>query len=178
MRETGAEWETDDMASELMTAGLPLGGALTLVGLLISFFVWRSKGAAAGLRGVSWSLVPLAAGLLGLLSAVSQFVSSIFTILVNLVFNPIVWAGVALTGLAVVLYIVSGMMRSRGVGVKTKGGASAGSGGAGAPAGSERPAADGAAPAGKVGGAPAKGGDDDLSDFSDIEALLKKRGIE
>ena len=64
MRETGAGWETDDMASELMTAGLPLGGALTLVGLIISFFVWRSKGAAAGLRGVSWSLVPLAAGLL------------------------------------------------------------------------------------------------------------------
>ena len=177
MRETGAEWETDDMASELMTAGLPLGGALTLVGLLISFFVWRSKGAAAGLRGVSWSLVPLAAGLLGLLSAVSQFVSSIFTILVNLVFNPIVWAGVALTGLAVVLYIVSGMMRSRGVGSRPRVVPLPDRVGP-APAGSERPAAGGAAPAGKVGGAPAKGGDDDLSDFSDIEALLKKRGIE
>ena len=166
------------MASELMTAGLPLGAALTLVGLIISFFVWRSKGSAAGLRGVSWSLVPLAAGLLGLLGAVSQFVGSIFTILVNLIFNPIVWAGVVLTGLAVVLYIVSGVMRARGVGVKTKGGASTGPEGATAPAEPGRPAAGGGVPAGKVGGAPSKGGGDDLSDFSDIEALLKKRGIE
>ena len=167
------------MASELMTAGLPLGAALTLVGLIISFFVWRSKGSAAGLRGVSWSLVPLAAGLLGLLGAVSQFVGSIFTILVNLIFNPIVWAGVVLTGLAVVLYIVSGVMRARGVGVKTKGGASStGPEGATAPAEPGRPAAGGGVPAGKVGGAPSQGGGDDLSDFSDIEALLKKRGIE
>lgn len=167
------------MASELMTTGLPLGAALTLVGLIISFFVWRSKGSAAGLRGVSWSLVPLAAGLLGLLGAVSQFVTNLFTILVNLVFNPVVWAGVVLTGVAVVLYIVSGVMRSRGVGVKAKGGASSGEAGSPAePAESGKPAAGGgAAPAGKVGGAPKSGGDD-MSDFSDIEDLLKKRGIE
>ena len=123
-------------------------------------------------------MVPLAAGLLGLLGAVSQFVGSIFTILVNLIFNPIVWAGVVLTGLAVVLYIDSGVMRARGVGVKTKGGASTGPEGATAPAEPGRPAAGGGVPAGKVGGAPSQGGGDDLSDFSDIEALLKKRGIE
>lgn len=165
------------MGSELITTGLTLGAALTLVGLLISFFVWRAKGAASGLRGVSWSLVPLAAGLLGLLGAVSQFVSNVFTILVSMVFNPIVWAGVVLAGLAVVLYVVSGVMRARGVGVKTKAGSSTASGGSTDPAG--RSANGGkAAPAGEVGGASAKGGGDDLSDFSDIEALLKKRGIE
>ncbi|MFC7745191.1 hypothetical protein ACFQXA_36345 [Nocardiopsis composta] len=34
-----------------------LGAAITIVGLLISWLVWRRRGAAAGLRGVAWSLV-------------------------------------------------------------------------------------------------------------------------
>ena len=40
---------------------LPLCGGLTLLGLIASWVVWRRRGAAAGLRGVAWSLLPLAA---------------------------------------------------------------------------------------------------------------------
>ena len=157
--------------------GVILGGGLTLVGLVISFLVWRAKGPAAGLRGVSWSLVPLAAGLLGLMNTVWQFVFSILGILMGLIFNPMVWAGVALAGLAVVLYVVSGVMSARGVGTRPRTkepGAAEGGGNASPAAGAPT------APKGQVGGAAPKGGgaQGDASDFSDIEALLRKHGIE
>ncbi|WP_249351935.1 cellulose synthase [Nocardiopsis akebiae] len=158
--------------------GLVLGGGLTLAGLVISFFVWRAKGAASGLRGVAWSLLPLAAGLIGLMNAVWQFAMNIFGILVGLLFNPAVWAGVALAGLAVVLYVVSGVMRARDVGTrpgKAKEPEAAGGAGSAAEPGAA-PAAPGAK--GKVGPAPKAGGADDLSDLGDIEELLRKRGIE
>lgn len=155
------------------TAGLTLGAALTVVGLLISFIMWRRRGAASGLRGVAWSLLPLAAGLLGLMNAVWQFGASIVGIIVGLALNPMVWAGVALTGVAVVLYIVSGFMRSKGVGVKAPAKsekASKGDDGGGPPAGGQQ----------QVGGGAPKQADatSDLSDFGDIEELLRKRGIE
>ncbi len=158
--------------------GVILGGGLTLVGLVISFLVWRAKGPASGLRGVAWSLVPLAAGLLGLMNAVWQFVLSILGILLGLIFNPMVWAGVALAGLAVVLYVVSGFMRARGVGAQGRAERSKAAEAPGAPA-----AGPAAAPKGQVGGAAPQAGkkkqqQDDLSDFGDIEDLLRKHGID
>jgi hypothetical protein len=163
--------------------GLVLGGGLTLAGLVISFFVWRAKGAASGLRGVAWSLLPLAAGLIGLMNAVWQFAMSIFGILVGLLFNPAVWAGVALAGLAVVLYVVSGVMRARDVGTRpgrAKEPKAAGGADGAAEPGAAKPGAAPAAPGakGKVGPAPKTGAADDLSDLGDIEELLRKRGIE
>jgi hypothetical protein len=162
--------------------GLVLGGGLTLAGLVISLFVWRAKGAASGLRGVAWSLLPLAAGLIGLMNAVWQFAMSIVGILFGLLFNPAVWAGVVLAGLAVVLYVVSGVMRARGVGTrpgrtrepKEPKEPKAAEGAAGPGAATAAPGARGG-----VGPAPKKAGAaDDLSDFGDIEDLLRKRGIE
>ncbi|MFD3688157.1 cellulose synthase [Nocardiopsis sp. NPDC058631] len=154
--------------------GLILGGGLTLVGLVISFVVWRARGAARGLRGVAWSLLPLVAGLIGLMNAIWQFVMSIVGILVGLLFNPAVWAGVALAGVAVVLYVVSGIMAARGVGTQPRGKApkepKAGGGQGAAAAG--KPAA------GQVGAPSKKSAADDLSDLGDIEDLLRKRGID
>ena len=164
----------DDLTA---TAGLSLGAALTIVGLLITFFVWRRKGVASGLRGVAWSLLPRAAGLLGLMNAIWQFVLSLLGIVAGLVFNPLVWAGAAMVGVSVVLYVVSGFMRVRGVGTSPRGA----KGGEGAPkaGGGAKAAGPAAAPAGQVGAkAPKKSGADDLSDFSDIEEMLRKRGID
>ncbi|RKS09441.1 hypothetical protein DFP74_5178 [Nocardiopsis sp. Huas11] len=161
-----------------VTAGLSLGAALTIVGLLISFFVWRRKGVASGLRGVAWSLLPLAAGLLGLMNAIWQFVLSLVGIVAGLVFNPLVWAGAVMVGVSVVLYVVSGFMRVRGLGTTPRG-AAKGAQGAAKPEGGAKAAGPAAAPAGQVGAkAPKKSAADDLSDFSDIEDLLKKRGID
>ncbi|MBR8743990.1 cellulose synthase [Nocardiopsis sp. MG754419] len=162
-----------------MTSGLTLGAALAALGLIITFFVWRRKGAAFGLRGLAWSMLPLVAGLLGLMNVVMQFVLGLFGVLAGLVFNPIVWAGVALVPLMVILYVASGFMKARGVGVKQAG------------AKAERPQGDasGAAPKGKPAAGPAQpaagqvkapeqkksGGGED---FDEIEALLRKHGIE
>ena len=72
------------------------------------FPVTRRRGAAAGLRGAAWSLLPLAAFLTGALPTVWQIGTAIAGFFTGLVFNPIVWAGVAVTGLSVVLFLVSG----------------------------------------------------------------------
>ncbi|WP_017624333.1 hypothetical protein [Nocardiopsis chromatogenes] len=161
-----------------------LGAAITIVGLLISWVVWRRRGAAAGLRGVAWSLVPLAAGLLGLMATVWRAVADIVGILAGLLFNPMVWGGVAVAALAAVLFLVSGVMRAKGKGVRpargggepkrgkkaAEGGAAPGLEGGGA---TQDPAAQAA---GGARGKKAKAGGDD--DMGDIEDLLRKHGIE
>jgi hypothetical protein len=136
---------------------LPLCGGLTLLGLIISWVVWRRRGAAAGLRWAAVSLLPLAAYLTHAVKMLWQIGSAIGSFATSFIFSPQVWSGVALTGLAIVLFVVSGTMRGRA----RKSGA-----GADGPAG--RPAA---APAGKAlkpakGKAPAV--DDDLGDVADI----------
>ncbi|ACY97860.1 MULTISPECIES: hypothetical protein [Thermomonospora] len=78
---------------------------ITLLGLVISYGVGKRRGAASGLRGAAWSLVPLAATLTG----VTEFV-------IELAFSPARWAGVALAGLSVLLYLVSGVMLSKRAG--------------------------------------------------------------
>src|SRR5690606_41891564 len=73
----------------------------TLFRSVISWGVYRRRGAGTGLRGVALSLVPLAAALTG----VTEF-------FVDLAFSPVKWAGVAVAGLAVVLYLASGDRKS------------------------------------------------------------------
>ena len=55
-----------------------IGITLTVVGLVLSFLAWRSRGAAAGLRGVAWSLLPLAAAMTGLLRVVFEVTESVY----------------------------------------------------------------------------------------------------
>ena len=90
--------------------------------------------------------------------AIGDFASSF-------VFSPEKWAGVAVTVLAIVAFVVSGMMRGRPAkDVKGKG----------APPGT--PAAKKSqAVAARSAKAPATGDDDD--DFSEIEKILRNRGI-
>ena len=33
---------------------------VTIVGLILSLWAWRAKGARSGLRGIAWSLLPIA----------------------------------------------------------------------------------------------------------------------
>ena len=139
---------------------LPLCGGLTLLGLIISWVVWRRRGPAAGLRWVAVSLLPLAAYLTHAVKMLWQIGSAIGSFATSFIFSPQVWSGVALTGLAIVLFVVSGMMRGRGR--KAGSGADGASGPASVP---------GSAPAGKAlkpakSKAPAV--DDDLGDVADI----------
>lgn len=157
-------------------AWFPLCAGLTGVGLVASFLLLRRRGAAAGLRMLAWSLIPMAAYLTGALPTVWRIGTSIASFVTGLVFSPSVWIGVALAGLTVVLFLVSGALRSRSRGAAADG-APAGRPAAGPRA--DRPAA----PSGK-GASPArsalpptaakKPADDD---FADIEDILKRRGI-
>jgi hypothetical protein len=136
---------------------LPLCGGLTLLGLIISWVVWRRRGAAAGLRWVAISLLPLAAYLTHAVKMLWQIGSAIGSFATSFIFSPQVWSGVALTGVAIVLFVVSGMLRgrSRKPGTGADGPASVP---AGAPAGKAlKPAKSKAPPV-----------DDDLGDVADI----------
>jgi hypothetical protein len=146
-----------------------LGITLSMLGLVVSFVLWRVRGPAAGLRGVAWSLLPAAAGLTGTLKLLWEIGDSVVNWAVRLVFSPVVWLGIILAGVSVVLFGVSAAMRSRGLG-----------GGAGA----REP--------GKVDSKRSTGGEKALpaerrsrkaqpavkdDDMDDIEAILKKHGI-
>ena len=94
-------------------AWLPLCGGLTLLGLIASWVVWKRRGAAAGLRWAAVSLLPLAAYLTHAVKMLWQIGSAIGTFATSFIFSPQVWSGVALTGLAIVLFVVSGRLRGR-----------------------------------------------------------------
>jgi hypothetical protein len=105
------------------------------------------------------------------------------------VFSPKVWAGIALAGLAVVLFVVSGPMRRRGVdrgqdqqAAESGTGQALGRDPAAAGRGqlATRPAA--TVPAQDPAKAPAKGrkarnADDDDDDLGDVADILRRHGI-
>lgn len=147
-----------------------LGLTLTLLGLVLSALVWRRRGATAGLRGVAWSLLPLAAALTGTLRLLWRVGDAVVDWAVRLVFSPVVWAGVVLAGVSVVLFVVTGFLGRRGAG-RAAGGA--GRAADRAPARGQVTADRSAPPATRArGGAPAEEGLDD-----DIEAILRRHGI-
>ncbi|MEV0621506.1 cellulose synthase [Nonomuraea sp. NPDC050404] len=177
-------------------AWLPLCAGASIVGLVLAFLAFRRRGAAAGMRVTAWALLPIAAYLTGALQALWNIVGTVVGFVTSLVFNPMVWAGVAVAGLSVVLFVVSGFMRGRKLSAgrigRKKGAAQEQQpvqGGTGKPAvagkaaGQPQPApaergqqaAQKAAPPQPARSQkPAAKSDDD---FSDIEELLKRRGI-
>jgi hypothetical protein len=179
-------------------AWLPLCTGLTVLGLILSFTVGRRRGASAVIRGIAWSLLPIAAYLTGVLPLVWDTATALAGWVGRLVFSPKVWVGVALAGLAVLLFMISGGMRgraaargratrpavegagSRQVPAGTRPALQAGqasrqpaTAGAGATAAARRPAANDQAKQ------QAKKPEDPLGDddFSEVEEILRRRGI-
>ncbi|MEV0147556.1 MULTISPECIES: cellulose synthase [unclassified Nonomuraea] len=162
---------------------MALCAGLTIAGLVLSFLAFRRRGAAAGMRAAAWALLPLAAYLTGALQALWTIGATVVGFVTSLVLNPLVWAGVAVAGLSVVLFVVSGVMRGRVL--AREGGARKGRKarqeevtGRAATGPAEAPEVAGGRPAqaGKPAvEAPAKRKSDD--DFSDIEDILRRRGI-
>lgn len=155
-------------------AWLPLCAGLTAVGIVLSYLVFRRRGMIAGLRAIAWSLLPLAAYLIGAPRTLWDIGTAIVRFVTGLVFSPMVWAGVVLAGLSAVLFVVSGTLRGRALSRARAQGQTAEGGAAGEQAGGGPKAkprqveqSTGSAGAGAAG-----------DDFSDIEAILKRRGIE
>jgi hypothetical protein len=142
---------------------MALGLTLTVAGLLVSALVWRRRGPAAGLRAAAWALLPLAAGMTRTLKVLWDMGELFVRYVANLAFNPLMWLGLVVLSVSVVLFVVSGMMRSRGVGTRGRPGTASAPGKRGA---SALPARTGRSKAEPV--------DDDLAD---VEAILRKHGI-
>jgi hypothetical protein len=175
-------------------AWLPLCAGLTGLGLVLSYLVMRRRGLGSGLRWAAWSLLPLAAYLTGAIKMIWKMGVAIGDFAKGFVFSAEVWAGIAVAGLAVVLFVASGPLRRRAKGqgqAQRSGdgravGARAGTPGTGpgqagreistrtgpvAPVTAASPAP---APAKARKGKAAAADDDDLADVEDI---LRRHGI-
>jgi hypothetical protein len=136
---------------------------VTLAGLVLSAIAWRKKGARSGIRGIAWSLLPIAAWLTHSLRLLGRIVSAIVSFAGGFVFSPGAWLGVILVGASALLFLVSGglpLFRSRKKHKDQRGG------GSGQPPGS--------VPATRKQPAVRAEPDDDLGDVRDI---LKRHGI-
>jgi len=154
-------------------AWAPLCIGVTVIGLVLSFIAWRRRGAASGLRGSAYSLLPLGLYLTGVTPLLWRIGAQIVGWAAGLIFKPTVWAGTIVLALAVLLWVVSGMMLRRKVTKSNR--AKDGDDGETAVGGTaRRPAVERTASAGTSAGS--AGGDDD--DMKDIEELLRRRGIQ
>jgi hypothetical protein len=138
--------------------------SLTVAGGIWTWFAFRNRGLASGVRALGFTLLPLAAYLTKTLQMFTGIAGEITDWASRLVFSPVVWAGVVLAGLSVLLIGVSGRLPRR------EGGAAAVEQRAAGKA--DKKALPPAGPGGK--GKPALAEDDDMAE---IEALLRKRGI-
>jgi hypothetical protein len=145
-----------------------LTAALTVAGAIWTWIAFRRRGAANGLRALGFTLLPAAAWLTGTLEMVVEIAGSVTDWATSLVFNVLTWTGIGLAGLAAVLFVVSGFIRDRQLGRAQSGKTTRTRSGEVGPAQRQSLSPS----SGAAGRSPI---DDDLAD---IEALLKKRGIE
>ena len=131
---------------------VPCAG-LSALGFIGAWVLWRRRGPRAGLRLAALALLPLAAWLSGTVRLVWDLGTAVGRWAGGLVLSPRVWAGIGLAGLALVLYLVAGLLRRR------------------APARQVAGTPRRAVPARPTPGA----GDDDLSE---AEEILRRHGIE
>src|SRR3954449_4755311 len=151
------------------TTWAALALVLTIIGAALSWMAWRRRGLAAGLRGLAWTLVPVAAWLTGTLKLAVNIVNDVGSWATRLVFSPAVWVGIIVAGGSAAMFVISGQLRLRGIGVRGKAAERA-------TRKAERLHAKGAAPPATP-RKPAKKHESDLDDMADIEAILKKHGI-
>ena len=162
---------------------LPLCAGLTGLGLVLSYLVMRRRGLGSGLRAAAWSLLPLAAYLTGSIKMFWKIGVAIADFAKGFVFSTEVWSGIAVAGLAVLLFVVSGPLRRRSKrgqrgqrDQQAVGAAKAGSGG--------REIAPRTAPVATTASSPApvkarkgKNAADDDDDLGDVEDILRRHGI-
>ena len=163
-------------------AWLPLCGGLTGLGLVLSYLVMRRRGLGSGLRAAAWSLLPLAAYLTGAIEMFWRMGAAVGDFARGFAFSLQVWSGIAVAGVAALLFVVSGPLRRRRV-KRGQDRQAVGSSAKTAPAGG-RELATHPAPAGTTAsdrtpararkGKGAGGDDDDLGDVADI---LRRHGI-
>jgi hypothetical protein len=147
--------------------------ALTAVGLVMSWRIWRKSGATRGLRAVAWSLIPLGAYLTNSIHLIGRIGSAIVQFASAFVFSPKTWAGVVVLGVAALLFLSSGglpLMNWRKSRERRKAAADAGQ-----PKDSGKTSSQPAVVRAKSKTSVPAGSDDE--DMSDVQDILNRRGI-
>ena len=141
--------------------------ALSAAGLVVALLRGSRKRFRSALRWAALALVPTGLYLTGLITVFDRIGRALGSWATDLVFDPRVWTGVVMLGVAVLVLLATGLGRGRGRGrdsgekqVKPAKQAKAAPGGGGVPAVTAK-----------------QQSTDDLGDFSDIEDILKRRGI-
>lgn len=148
----------------------PFAAGLTVLGILLTIVLWRNKGAGPGLKALGITLLPGAVVLLGLQHVLWTLWTSVVRFVVHFVFAPSAWAGLGMGVVGVLMFIVGGRVQAhhRAVGPPTK----AGTGAVGA---KPRARSDKQIGSKKAAGPTESTG---LEGMEDIEAILRKRGID
>ena len=145
--------------------------ALSAAGVVIAVLSGLRGRVRSAFRWLAVALVPTGLYLTGLITVFRRIGSALSSWATHLVFDPKVWTGVAMLGAAVLVLLATGFGRSRRSAepkpVKA------------AKAAKQPKAAQGASSVPAVTARPArqKSAADDLGDFSDVEEILKRRGI-
>ncbi len=139
-----------------------LTAVLTAIGAAWTWYAFRHRGAASGLRGAGLTLLPPAAWLTGTLEMFTEIGSAITDWATHIVLSPAVWAGIVLAGISVLLLGGSSMLRKRERNRNASDSPRAATGG------EQRQA---------LGGSTPKNEPVIDEDLADIEAILKRRGI-
>jgi len=162
------------------TVLLPICVGLSLLGIIVTGIAWRRGSKGRLIQGIGLALAPIALYFTGLLRILWDFVVAVIGWAGQIIFSPAVWFGLSLLGLCVVLWVVGGILAKRAT-VRAIAAGGAGKGSAKSSPGSTRAGSSKAvgrtssAPSGPAGKQSAPQIDDDMAE---IEALLKKRGIE
>lgn len=137
---------------------MALAIALTVCGGLWTWYAARNRGGASATRGAGLTLLPGAAYFTGTLEMFGEVAASVADWATGFVFSPLVWLGIGMAGLAVVLFGASGWLAGRGADDAPQD----------KPTRKQRKSLPPSSP---------KGGPVVDDDLADIEAILKKRGI-
>ena len=148
----------------------PWAGAMTVLLLVLTVVTWRKRGAGTGLKLLGVSFLPMAAILLGLQHTLRLVVTAVWDFIRQFVGITTAWIGLGMAALGVLLYLLGGAINARQL-------SRARANQPDAVADRTRPAVGpaGSAPPRAAGNQSKKAdGDEDLSD---VEEILRRRGI-
>ena len=147
----------------------PWAGAMTALLLVLTVVTWRKRGAGTGLKLLGVSFLPMAAILLGLQHTLRLVVTAVWDFITQFVGITTAWIGLGMAALGVLLYLLGGAINARQL-------SRARTGQPGAVSDGTRPAV-GPAGSGSRSAVTTNKKQDGDEDLSDVEEILRRRGI-
>ena len=90
--------------------------SLTVLGGIYTWFAFRSRGFVAGLRGVGFTIIPVALLLTDTLEMATKIGSAVGDWVGGFAFSPASWLGIILAVLSVTCFVAAGFIAERGAG--------------------------------------------------------------